>query len=505
MSVANMTFGTSDYEATGLDEGLARRLKALACTAPLHDLDARKSRLDWADASSYQMAEIAFQTIDQVTLAMDFDRGANQEEVVSRVVPFIAAQVPGRGQDEYRRVARWVLENLINVGSTDRGFRQVYGVVGESGGYERRTFQFKLLIELVDDVGGVYLRASDEAINVLVGALDTDVESAQIALEIKLENLIKRGRLSDAQVAAQQARIRTVQYTETLRRKLEATRRDVRAVDWESEVPELITDAIAHVTARCTAESAIRESISTALYETEDPDRRRKAAALVVIVLDCLRRHMGLQTRLMGAHSVFRAEQDRQQFSGAPQRAAVDLFGQLLMPVLELSIQVAEQPLKGFFGGVTGLAIPPCLRLSDLIGMLVSPGQERDDLAGVVPEPDLQPPLDPDVFTEDQWRAATGLLDMLPDMPRRLSDLLGEARTLDPTLPHLVALRVLHAVSPEIGVAHRQNDTSVLVAVDDGVPLLDIDFGGADLLVAIADLVGDNRIPEPAGSDGPYG
>ena len=46
------------------DDGLARCLKALACTAPLHDLDARKVRLDWA-AAVYQMAEVAFQILDQ--------------------------------------------------------------------------------------------------------------------------------------------------------------------------------------------------------------------------------------------------------------------------------------------------------------------------------------------------------------------------------------------------------------------------------------------------------
>lgn len=67
------------------DEGLARRLKALACTAPLHDLDTRKVRLDWCDGVGYQMAEIALQAIDQVTVAMDFDRGADHEEVVNRV------------------------------------------------------------------------------------------------------------------------------------------------------------------------------------------------------------------------------------------------------------------------------------------------------------------------------------------------------------------------------------------------------------------------------------
>lgn len=76
------------------DEGLARRLKALACTAPLHDLDARKMRLDWCDGAGYQMAEIALQAIDQVTVAMNFDRGADHEDVVNRVLPFVAAQAP---------------------------------------------------------------------------------------------------------------------------------------------------------------------------------------------------------------------------------------------------------------------------------------------------------------------------------------------------------------------------------------------------------------------------
>jgi O-6-methylguanine DNA methyltransferase len=195
-----------------VDAGLARRLKALACTAPLHDLDARKTKLDWVDASVYQMAEIALHTIDQVTVAMDFDTGADHGRIVRRLRPFIAAQAPGRDTAEHDRIARWVLDNLINVGSTDRGFRSVYGAVGADGQYQRRAFDFKLLIELTAPNGDIYLRTSDEAINVLVGALDTDVESAQIAAEVKLDNLIRRGRLADAKLAAEQARYRTVQY-----------------------------------------------------------------------------------------------------------------------------------------------------------------------------------------------------------------------------------------------------------------------------------------------------
>lgn len=252
------------------DEGVARRLKALACTAPLHDLDARKGRLDW-DATGYQMAEIGLQAIDQVTLAMDFDHGADHAEVVRRLLPFVGAQVPGGATVGYVRVAQWVIDNLINVGSIDRGFAVEYGTTDDEGRYVRRRFDFKLLVEVAAPDGGIYLRASDEAINVLVGALDTDVESAQEAAETKLETLIVRGRLGDARLAAEQARYRTVQYAESLRRKLEATRRDVRSVDWLDAVPQLLDEALTHIEARYRAETMIKANIADARDEATEP------------------------------------------------------------------------------------------------------------------------------------------------------------------------------------------------------------------------------------------
>jgi hypothetical protein len=472
------------HAITPRDEGLARRLKALACTAPLHDLDVRKVRLDWCDASVYQMAEIALQVIDQVTIAMDFDRGADHDDVVKRVLPFIAAQALERDRAEHDRVAQWVLDNLINVGSAERGFRALYGTFGKSGSYERRIFDFKLLIELASPEGEIYLRASDEAINVLVGALDTDVESAQIAAEVKLENLIRRGRLSDAQLAAQQARYRTVQYAETLRRKLDATRRDVRAVDWEREVPDLIDEALTHIEERYRHENAILVNITQTRDEATDPGHKLRAAELVEVVADCIRRHTQLQARLQQAGATFRAEQDRQQFSGHARRAAVDLFGHLLTPVLALPIAEARAPAQAFFQGVAGLAPPGLPRLSGLIDILLAPPPQQR-LLGELTEPDLVPAADPDVFSQEQWQQADALLQ-LEEVPRRLSGLLAEARRVDQALPRLVALRTLYALSPEIGIAARQGDDKILLAVDDGAPLDDPEFGGADLLVGTA-------------------
>jgi hypothetical protein len=215
--------------------------------------------------------------------------------------------------------------------------------------------------------------------------------------------------------------------------------------------------------------------------------RKRRAAELVAIVSDCIRRHTQLQARLQEAGSTFRTEQDRQQFSGQAERAVVDLFGQLLRPTLTLTVAEARGPADAFFRSAAGLTLPRLTRLNSLVALLLAPPQEYGHLLDEVPEPDLVPAPDPDVFSDELWRYADMLLE-LENAPRRLSGLLAEARTIDRDLPLLVSLRVLYALSPEIGVAVRQGDAQVLLAVDDGSGLQDPEFGGADLLVGLIKL-----------------
>ncbi|MGA5702865.1 hypothetical protein [Peterkaempfera bronchialis] len=469
------------------DEGLARRLKALACTAPLHDLDARKVNLA-GEYAIYSMAEVGLAAIDLVTLHMDFDTGADRDLVLARLLPRVAAQNAARPTAEHQRVARWVLESLINVGSVDRGFRAVYGTFGPDGAYIRRDYDFKLIEEVPGPDGGVYLRTTDEAVNVLVGALDTDVTSAQIAAEVKLEVLIRRGRLADAQLAAEQARYRTVQYAETLRRALEATRRNVRAVDWMSTVPDMIAEALDHVADRYRHENAILTNIRRARDESEEPEHKRRAAELVDIVKDCIRRHTQLQTRLLEAGPLFRAEQDRQAFAAPAARVGIDLYGQLLAPLLRLPVERATRPTDAFFAHGAGLRTPTAVRVADLVDLLLTPPLERDHLGAELPEPDLVATPDDSRFSEEQLDAALHLLDLPADAPRRLSGLLADARRHDPELPHLVALLAVHAASPPVGTAYRQGEDRLLFAVDDGTPLHDPEFGGADLIVGSARL-----------------
>ncbi len=485
------------------DPGLTRRLKALACTAPLHDLDARKVMLDWLSPGDYQMSEIALRIIDLVTIAMDFDQGGGHDDVITRVLPFVTSQAAHRPLPEHERVARWVLERLINVGTVDRTFQQVYGVIDLDGDYHRLPFNFKIVKEVPGPRGSLSLRTSDEAITVLIGALDTDVESAQIAAEVKLQNLIERGKLADARSAAEQARYRTVQYGESLRRRLEATRRDVLLVDWEDELPKMLNDALTHVEGRMRAEQDIQASIAKHRDDAGAPERKRHAAELVAVVEDCLRRHTQLHARLQGARSVFRAEQDRQQFSGPPRRSAVNLHGQLLEPVLGLPVRTAVGPVSTFFRVAAGVTTPEVVTLSGLVSTLLRPSVEPRQIAGPVVHPVPQVLEDDARFTDEHWKLSDTLL-ALPGQVRTLGELVEEAAEYDDDLPVLVALRASNALTPAIDTARGTKRSHVLVAVPAGM----IFTGprgtarGDDLLVTAAELREPVKANQPvAGGD----
>lgn len=486
------------------DEDLSRRAKALACTAPLHELDANKGRLEWADAKVYLMAEIALHTIDQVAIAMDFDTGADHRHVLERVAGFVARQAPERPREEHTRVAAWVLEGLINLGDVDRTFRRPYGSLDADGVYCVRTFDFKLIEERRDAAGKLYLRASVEALNVLVGALDTDVESAQIAAEVKLENLIRRGRLADAKLVAEQARIRTIQYAESIRSQLDATRRNVRTVDWLDKVPTLLDEALDHVEARAHSERAISTNMARSRDEADDPLYKGRAAELVDIVDDCVRRHMKLQGHLMAARSEFRAQQDRQRFTDAPRNHSIDVYGHVLQPVLDLPVAKAVTPLERYFVGSTGVPASDLPNLATLVQALLRPAPERSRFAGDVPVPALQSAQGEKRFTDRQWELAEELLD-LQDGVRLLSDLLAEAAELDPALPELVALLGLHAYAPQTGSVLRRERASVLVAEHADSPLHRAGFLGDDLLLTSARLANSSAAepgkPLPAPAD----
>ena len=66
-------------------------------------------------------------------------------------------------------------------------------------------------------------------------------------------------------------------------------------------MPDLIDEALTHIAERYRYENAILTNITQTRDEAEDPVHRRKAAELVEIVSDCIRRHTQLQAQLQEA------------------------------------------------------------------------------------------------------------------------------------------------------------------------------------------------------------
>jgi hypothetical protein len=451
------------------DEALARRAKAMACTLPLHHLEASKGRVRDGVFTAYTLWDLAFVAIDTVTVQMDFDRGAAHEAVIEAMVPYAAKQAPDRDEAEHRAVAKWVLDELIGTAS-NREFSIDYGDWGEQ--YVRRTFGFQLLVERQAPDASVYLRATDAAINVLVGALDTDVESAQAAAEAKLENLVRRGRLSEAHYAAAQARYRTIQLGEHLRQDLAATRRNLATVDWTGEVSPRLDRALSHIVERLETERRIEANIRDTRDNTDKPELRGQAAALLDLLDECQNRHVVLQRKVMEARQVFLSEQERQVFAPPASVRLRDIADELLLPVLCQPLVGAEPALVRFFERVLGPRPHRIGRLSSLVCALLAPPRERDDLGAEVIEPELSDLSPAEAFPEPVRSAAAALLDGVGAQPRRLSDLLVEALTDSPSTAHLVALLALHAYSPAIESHLRVDDqTPMLVAWSDGTQL----------------------------------
>ncbi|MPZ24305.1 MAG: hypothetical protein GEU28_12380 [Dehalococcoidia bacterium] len=379
--------GLTAFAGPAAADSLARRVKAVACTAPLHDLEANKVRRGGPGWSGLNCWELAFLAIDAVATRMDFDSGAPYDDIIAVVAAQAAHQVPELTADECAAVGAWVVDGLVS-GRTGDGFDAVYGSWSNDG-YQASEWAFKLLTEHPDDRSGVSLRASDEAINVLVGALDTDVESAKIAAEAKLQNLIDRGLLDEAVATAQAARYLTIRYAEALRREVANTRLNVADVDWAERVPGIIESALDHVLGRYRSERHILANIAENRDAATDRGLRERANQLIAVVKDCERRHQALHTRLITIRAEFREAQDELLSRPPGEVLRVDIQQALLVPLLCLPVSRAAPPLRRFFTKLSGPADVVLGDVDRLLCELAEPQVRLEHLGAAVDEPEL--------------------------------------------------------------------------------------------------------------------
>lgn len=487
--------------SSSLDPARERRVKALTCTEPLHDLQANRSRRNW---EAFDFYDLGLAAIDTVVDRMGFDTGISREELDKALRIEALRFAPTYTERKLAPVLTELVETLIrpNVG-------EYTGAIDEV----RRRFDFALLTEHEDGDGRIYLRATNEAINVLVGGLNTDIESAQVAAEATLEHLIRRKRLDDAARPAREAKIRSVQYAMWVRQIIDETKRDIRRAGWHEDVPERLAAIREHLLDRMGTEEKLLDAMQQARDTAVREELRLQAAALVETVDDCFTRHQELHAVTLGAIRVFVEEQDRQVYGRAAAIGAIDLTDEALLPVLAAPVgQVAgiitafAERLLGFGPGPASSSVTPRLQphIGQFLVALLRPRPPRDMLGDEVGEPEwAEPPIDPFAFSSEAWAAADEALAEL-DPPVRLSTLLSAAEcdggieTAD-----LVRLRALVATAPDLeGV--RPGVAPVLAASRDGRMFDGTTYAGDDLLVGLlaADEAGYASMVSTDGADG---
>lgn len=468
------------------DEARIRRAKALACTLPLTQLDQRKAL---RGLERYALLELGLVAIEAIIDAWGWQSGATSAEVMETLVGFIRRQAPDAPAEEWEEVAKLVLAALLEP------FEAEYG--DYSGGFRRLVYRPKsgsLVSEFESRDGTIHLRATNEAINVIVGALDVDVESAQAAAEARLQNLIERGRFADAARSAMDARIRSIQYGEQIRSLIAATSRNLAGVDWEQEVPRLLDEARGHLEQRLAVERGLINSLDEAADQTDAGRTDRRAIATLTRTLrECSTRHMELHEHVIGAKRVFLDEQVRQEFIAPGSVRLFDVQEDLLKPVLALSLSEALPLLAGFFAHASGIRTPRLPRLDQLLDKLFQPPPRRDELGAEILEPEFSEEED-DALTVPSaiWDAAGALLAEVRK-PVRLSELVEQARAVEEgdAVADILRLRVLHAFGAELADQGQEGllqDAPLLLAYDDGRMLEgDAVYSGSDLIVLPAE------------------
>ncbi|MGW6899996.1 hypothetical protein ACWGF2_25795 [Streptomyces sp. NPDC054919] len=115
-------------------------------------------------------------------------------------------------------------------------------------------------------------------------------------------------------------------------------KRNVRAVDWDTEVKDTIDEALEHVRSRSEAETMQKERVNQLLEATADDRKRRQLQDLAELIHECWKCHAVLIKMLMEVGPEFRRQQDRQVFVAPAIHTRVHLHEQLLQPVLEISL-----------------------------------------------------------------------------------------------------------------------------------------------------------------------
>lgn len=475
-------------EEEGQADPRTRRLRALLHTQPVHALELNKASRGKEKYAPYDLIVLQLEAIDFITDNMDAQRGVLEEEVQQHLARLAAVMAPKRSRGEHLEVATVVLSGLENEG----GGRFLIPYNDPANPTSRVRADVELVRPVQGEDGSVELRVTPQAINLLLDALDTDIESAENAMAFMFQFQFERGRLSKAAAHAQNMRRLSISYREHVQGFLTDAARDISRVDWAGEVMDEIDRAYRHLETRLRDDANTLSRVAEQHDATPELDHRAKLAEIRDLLEDCGHRHRELHTELMSARAGLRQHHAQQRLAPPPSVARVDLHADILQATLGLRPVAAASVLEAFAAGLIPPVPPPLLQLRRVVDHQWRPQLER----GVDLRPIEEIDFDEDdvvtpVFSSEAIATAVGLLSGRHERTR-LSQLLTKAfaERTPPGADHLLALGALEAFmevdSADTGDDEEQGRSWRLVprglsAEPSGERLDGLRFGGDDL------------------------
>jgi hypothetical protein len=334
-------------------ESFLRRLRALLHTQPLHQLELRKGMRGGGPEKfePYDLLALQLAAIDYIADHQNPLRGVALEEVEQELAHLAGAMAPRRRTSEHREVAALVLSALENEGggAFTLTFRDPYGPD------RPRQWDVKLVTPDQAADGSIELRATPQAINLLLDVMDVDIESAETAAAYMFRLQVERGRLGRAAESAERMRRLSKAYQESIQQAIVTAGRDIGQVDWAGRVMAEIERAYTHIEERLREEAAIIEDVAERHATAVDVPQRQTLLQIKELLEDCNRHHRELHSHLMEARASLLAHHANQRLAPPPSPALVAMHADVLLPTLALAPGSADSVLVPFAAGT----VPP--------------------------------------------------------------------------------------------------------------------------------------------------
>lgn len=471
---------------------LKSRWRTLRLLDPVYELINRSAPRAEFDHNAYDLAQLALRLVDFVVVNQaSLEGSVSPAAVVDHLTQAARRMHPDDPQRAWTKVSRLVFGTVLNDGRPHRA-TWVEPAPHDSAPSTIETYRYRLL-RLGDGEDGPAVTATDESIVLYLQALSTDLADRALALKLMVAMQMEAGEFAKALTTAREATRTANGLAATLRERLDSTRRDVRTVDWTTDMPAWLRDVLTQVRQQIDHDRRLRDLATRA---AEDPDAAEACRAIDAEVKQGERRWLVLEGRMQQAIPVFLAAQETQRLRPHGLARAVDLTRDLLQPALAAEDAELDDATDLLAAGALAPVVPQCWGVDELCAVLLrapavverhdpeidDPGELGDAGDGSVPH--------------DVARCLAELLAPAGEGAVRLSELLraARARTADVTDPKrlldlLWGAALWAFVNGGEGLTEEHGpvaawQASGLAAIDDGVVLDDDRFRGADLVLA---------------------